>query len=122
MVRLAGGLCVANLHAGTGRSAEADVLRSAGIVSAWAGEAPLVLGGDFNVRPGRSGIFDRLADEYGLIGATAPEAIDHLLVRKVTVLEPTTAWRPGRRDVPDAGSDHLVRLSDHAPVSARISV
>ena len=50
--RLGSGLCVANLHASTSPArAEADVRRAAEAAVAWAGDAPLILGGDFNVRP-----------------------------------------------------------------------
>lgn len=121
MIRLEGGICLANLHASTGRGAAADVLRAAELAAGWAGEGPLVLGGDFNARPGRGDLFARLEREHGLTGITADDAIDHLLVRGATVAEPAAAWPPGRRDVPDRDSDLLVRLSDHAPVVVRVA-
>ncbi len=120
LARLAGGLCLANLHASTGRRADADILRAAEKVAGWAGDSPLVLGGDFNARPGHSDIFSRLESEYGLTGVTGGDSIDHLLVRGAEILEPGAEWPPARRDVPDVDSDLLVRLSDHAPVTARI--
>lgn len=122
MVRLAGGLCVANLHASTGPGAEPDVMRAAEAAAEWAGELPLVLGGDFNARPARSGVYALLEGKLGLVGTTAGSAIDHLLVRGATVLEPGAAWAPERRDVPDRDSDLSVRLSDHSPVETRISI
>lgn len=120
MVRLAGGICLANLHASTGKGADADIMRAAELSVEWAGATPLVLGGDFNARPGRSDVYSRLESEFGLTGITGDDSIDHLLVRGAGVVEPGTAWPPERRDVPDPDSDLLVRLSDHAPVTARI--
>lgn len=121
MVRLEGGLCVANLHASTGAGAERDVLRAAGLVVEWAGQdAPVMLGGDFNIRPRSGLVFERLEREYGLAGATAPGAIDHILARNVQFPEPAAAWPPERRDVPDDRSDLLIRLSDHAPVTRTV--
>ncbi len=120
LVRLDGGLCLANLHASTGRAAAADVMRAAELAVGWAGEDPLVLGGDFNARPARSDVFSRLESDYGLSGAAAADSIDHLLVRGAESFEPGTAWPPARRDVPDAGSESLIRLSDHPPVLGRV--
>ncbi len=122
MARLECGLCVANFHAGTGGRAGGDVLRAAGLVDGWAGDNPLVLGGDFNTRPGSGELFAELSERYGLGGATGNREIDHLLVRGAERIEAATDWPDGRRDVPDTESDLLVRLSDHAPVVSRISV
>ena len=51
--RTASGVCVANLHATNDRPALAiaDVLRAAEAASEWAGAAPLIFGGDLNLRP-----------------------------------------------------------------------
>lgn len=122
MIELDRGLCLANFHASTGERAAGDVLRAAGLASQWAGDRPLLLGGDFNVRPRSGDLFERLEDEFGLSGATAPGSIDHLLVRGAEVVEPAEAWPAGRRDVPDPASGLKIRLSDHAPVSIRIAV
>lgn len=121
MVRLEGGLTVANLHAGTGKRAAADVLRAAELATGWAGGGtPLVLGGDFNVRPGSGDVFGKLERGFGLTGATGPDAIDHILVRNLKTAEPAAAWPPERRDVPDRSSELLVRLSDHPPTIRQI--
>jgi len=80
-----------------------------------------VLGGDFNLRPRSSRLLDDLRDRLGLTAPTAPDAIDHLLVRGLEVVEPPRAWPPRRREVPfGAGgfSALRLRLSDHAPVEA----
>lgn len=121
MVRTRSGICLANLHASTGTGAAGDVLEAARVVDQWAGDAPLVLGGDFNLRPGSSEAFDRLELLYGLTGATGPKAIDHLLFRGARVLDPAEAWPAVRRDVPDSGTGLKLRLSDHAPVVCRVS-
>lgn len=124
MVRLADGFCVANLHASTGRErGERDVLKAAEIAVHWAGDSPLILGGDFNIRPRKSeAVFTELREYYGFSEPTEPASIDHLLLRGGSVVEPTASWKPERRDVPDPESDLLVRLSDHSPVVSQISV
>ncbi len=122
MAELGCGLCVANFHAGTGENAAGDVMRAARLAASRAGERPLLLGGDFNLRPRSSDVFDRLAGEFGLAAPTAPGSIDHLLVRGAELLEPAETWPPSRRDVPDPETGLMIRLSDHAPVLARISV
>jgi endonuclease/exonuclease/phosphatase family metal-dependent hydrolase len=89
------GLWVANVHGGgplrDARLAAESALR-------WAGEAPLVLGGDFNIR----GLaLDRLAFAGG-------HDVDLVFVRGLSVADAST-------DVLDRG-----RLSDHAPVLVTI--
>ncbi|HWA53420.1 MAG TPA: endonuclease/exonuclease/phosphatase family protein [Solirubrobacterales bacterium] len=121
-VELAGGtqLCVANLHATNDRPdlATADVLRAAAAAVEWADEAPLLFGGDLNLRPAEDpGVFERLGEEFGLVGATGPRAIDHLLALGLEAIDAPEAWPPERRELPH-GSLRL-RLSDHAPVTAR---
>jgi len=115
------GFCLATLHASTGARAEADVLEAARLAAEWAGDAPLVLGGDFNLRPRSSDAFDRLEQLYGLTGVTDPSAIDHVLGRGIDVLDPARAWPDVRRDVPDPGTGLKLRLSDHSPVVCRVS-
>lgn len=120
--RTASGICVANLHATNDRPklAVKDVLRAARAAREWAGRAPLVFGGDLNLRPAADPeIFERLRQELGLAAPTAPKAIDHVLVRGLEVLEPPTAWAPERRELPLEG--RALRLSDHAPVEARFA-
>lgn len=122
-VRTASGVCVANLHATNDwpRLAVADVLRAARAALAWAGGAPLIFGGDLNLRPGKQPrIFERLHDEFGLAPATAPDAIDHILCRGLEVVEPPTPWPPEQRELEVEG--RALRLSDHTPVQARFRV
>ena len=122
MVELGCGLCVANFHASTGERSVGDVMRAGRLADAKAGERPLILGGDFNLRPRSSDAFERLGGEFGLSGPTSPGSIDHLLSRGVEVLESAQAWPAARRDVPDPETGLMIRLSDHAPLVARFAV
>jgi endonuclease/exonuclease/phosphatase family metal-dependent hydrolase len=120
LTRTASGLCVANLHATNDQPelAVEDVLGAARAATEWAGGAPLIFGGDLNLRPAEQpAVFERLQGEFGLAAPTGPKAIDHLLVRGLQVLEPPAAWPPERRELPLDG--RALRLSDHAPVEAR---
>src|SRR5689334_18202217 len=52
LTRLSTGICVANLHVSTNPAhAERELLGGAGIAVEFAGDDPLIFGGDFNVRP-----------------------------------------------------------------------
>lgn len=119
--RLASGPCVANLHASTNADlALPELRRAAAEAIEWAEGAPLILGGDFNVRPGRSPeIFSEL-DAHGFSGPTAPDAIDHLLARGLDVAQPSRAWSPEERELPH--EELRLRLSDHAPVHATFAL
>ena len=118
LTRRGDGLCVANLHASTRVHplAEQEIRLAAERAVALAGEAPLILGGDFNIRPVQSTVFDELEARYGLAPVTAPDAIDHLLVRGAEVLDPPTRWPDETREIQRDGL--ALRLSDHAPVEA----
>jgi len=123
LTRTASGLCLANLHATNDRPdlAEEDVLRAARAAAEFASGAPLIFGGDLNLRPAENpGIFERLREEFGLAAPTAPRAIDHLLARGLEVVDPPTPWQPERRELPLDG--RALRLSDHAPVQARFGL
>jgi endonuclease/exonuclease/phosphatase family metal-dependent hydrolase len=119
-------LCVANLHAShfSQKQAEREGRRAAEHAVAWAAGAPLVLAGDFNVRPARSRLFAELERDFGLAPVTGPDAIDHVLVRGLEVVEAPSRWEPERRDIEFEGSGKRlkIRLSDHAPVEARLRV
>jgi endonuclease/exonuclease/phosphatase family metal-dependent hydrolase len=121
--RTASGVCIANLHATNDRPplAAEDVLKAARAATEWAGDAPLVFGGDLNLRPAEDPeVFARLETDFGLTGRTGPEAIDHLLCRGVEVVDPPRAWPPERRELPLDG--RALRLSDHAPIEAKFAV
>jgi endonuclease/exonuclease/phosphatase family metal-dependent hydrolase len=129
--RTAAGLCIANLHATNDRPdlAGPEVVRAADVAVEWAGDAPLVFGGDLNLRPAQSPeVFEQLRDRHGLAPPTAPHRIDHLLARGVELLEPP-ADLPHPEVARGAGfrgplglwrreADRKIRLSDHEPVGA----
>jgi len=120
--RTASGLCIANLHATNDRPelASEDVLRAAGAATGWAGEAPLLFGGDLNLRPQESpAVFAELRETFGLAAPTGPQAIDHLLARGLDAIEPPRPWPPDDRELREG--DRALRLSDHAPVEARFA-
>jgi endonuclease/exonuclease/phosphatase family metal-dependent hydrolase len=99
-VRLPTGVWVGNLHA-TVRDAPAAVReahQAAATIRAWAAGAPLVLGGDFNVR--------RLSLD-GFVCA-ANHDVDYVFVRGLPAV--------GGATVPERG-----RLSDHAPVGVTLA-
>jgi endonuclease/exonuclease/phosphatase family metal-dependent hydrolase len=116
--RTASGLCVANLHATNDRPVMAaeDVLRAAAAATEWANNAPLLFGGDLNLRPVEDPeVFAELAVRFGLDSpTTGPDAIDHLLARGLNVVQPPRPWPAERREVLSDGL--ALRLSDHAPV------
>ena len=85
------GLWVANLHAGGPRR---DADRAADSALRWAGDAPLVLGGDFNIRG---------LTLQGFTCAAAHE-VDYVFVRGLSPLADATVLGRGH-------------LSDHAPVA-----
>jgi endonuclease/exonuclease/phosphatase family metal-dependent hydrolase len=113
-------VAVANLHATAGDQpqAELDVRRGAETAVGFARDRPLVFGGDLNLRPARSALFGELSSRFGLTGATAPEAIDHMLSRGLAIEEPPHRLPPERRELP-AEAGRRLRLSDHAPLEAR---
>ena len=120
LTRTASGACVANLHASANvpAFAVADVQRATDAAVGFAGDAPLLFGGDLNLRPRRNPeVFAELAERHGLGAPTGPDAIDHLLARGMFAVRPPAPWPPERREV---GEDGLaLRLSDHTPVEAR---
>jgi endonuclease/exonuclease/phosphatase (EEP) superfamily protein YafD len=109
-------LTVVNLHASANRPhASAREVRHA---AAWAGDGPLLFGGDLNLRPAaQPQVFAELHRRFGLAPPTAPDAIDHLLVRELEVVEQSHRLAPEARELDAADATHL-RLSDHAQVLA----
>ena len=121
--RTASGVCVCNLHATNDKPplAVADVLLAAEAATGWAGDAPLIFGGDLNLRPAEDPeVFERLAADFGLDSpTTGPKKIDHVLVRGLEVVAAPAQWTAERRELPLDGK--ALRLSDHAPVEARFA-
>jgi endonuclease/exonuclease/phosphatase family metal-dependent hydrolase len=114
-----GDICVANLHASAHNPARAaqELERAAEAALAWSAGTPLILGGDFNVRPAEQPwIFGKLA-ELGFSGPPGQKLIDHLLVRGLEVRQPPRQLPAERREV-NTGDAQRVRLSDHAVVVA----
>jgi endonuclease/exonuclease/phosphatase family metal-dependent hydrolase len=105
-------LAVANLHGSVDsvRAASDQLLRAAAQAVQWAGDLPLLFGGDLNLRPARQPeVFEELARRFELAPPTAPDAIDHLLARGLEMVEP-----------PRRGPQ--LRLSDHAYVGAVVGI
>ena len=117
LTRLSSGQCIANLHVSTKpASAEAELVEAARRATEFAGDDPLLFGGDFNVRPQASGVFDRLEERFGLAPPTAPDRLSHLLVRGLELIEHPRALPPEARDRVDPETGLKIRLSDHNPV------
>jgi len=121
-VRLPGGepLAVASMHLSvpeTGQSA-GELMRAAERAVQFAGDLPLLLGGDLNLRQAEvPEAFEEVRERFGLTGPTAPRAIDHLLVRGLDAVSAPVALAAARRELSEPGGLAL-RLSDHAPVTA----
>lgn len=115
-------VCVANLHASAGAArranAEREIALAAERACAWAGDTPLVLGGDLNLRPRDTRLYDELGERFGLCAPTAPGSLDHLLVAGLALAHGPSTWPPERRELPDRARGKALRLSDHAPVQA----
>jgi endonuclease/exonuclease/phosphatase family metal-dependent hydrolase len=120
-VRTAFGVCIANLHASTIRALATEELRAAAQTATdWAEGGPLILAGDFNLRPGENAVFEELAERFDLRGAGEHDAIDHILVRGLEAIEGPRRWAAEEREVRTDG--RAIRLSDHAPIEARFSL
>jgi len=105
-------LCAGCLHASRGAiPAARDVARAAETATEWAGDRPLLLGGDFNVRPEED---PRLYGRLGL-GPALAGSIDQLVTRGAEVVDGPTLLPPGARELRDR-SGLLLRLSDHPVV------
>jgi endonuclease/exonuclease/phosphatase family metal-dependent hydrolase len=114
-----GELAVACVHMSKREGAAAEeAVRAAEHAAAWAAGAPLLLGGDFNLRPDRSGgVFAELERRFGLRAPTGPRHIDHLLGVALVPEEGPRALEAAVREVPGPDGRPL-RLSDHPLVAA----
>ena len=99
-VRLPTGTWVANLHGSAHHElrARSDLARAARAVLAWAAEAPVILGGDLNLR----------APELAGFAHLGGHSVDHVLARGVGAAGATEQLARGS-------------LSDHAPLHIRIA-
>jgi len=115
-------LAVANLHASiSGHGPERDVDRGAAVALAWAGSAPLVFGGDLNIRPALSPESFRRLDSLGLAPPAADHSVDHLLGRGLDLVEGPRMVQAEWREV-EAAEGGRLRLSDHDPVVVRFGI
>ncbi len=123
LTRLESGLVIGNLHASTSPPrAEDEILRGAAALIEEAGDdGPVLMGGDFNVRPAKSKVFIELSERHGLAQATPGDAIDHLLVRNLEIAEAAHPLPDEVRDVVDSATKLKIHLSDHDPVAARFT-
>jgi endonuclease/exonuclease/phosphatase family metal-dependent hydrolase len=109
LVRLRCGVCVANFHGSTRPdAAAAELERLCTLALAWAGDAPLVLGGDLNLRS------HELVLPAGLVHVASRD-VDHLLVRGLAAVG--DAQRLEREAAIDGTS---AQLSDHVPLLASL--
>jgi endonuclease/exonuclease/phosphatase family metal-dependent hydrolase len=115
-----GGLAVAGMHLSVDSTGQgpAEAEHAARRAVAFAGQDPLLFGGDLNLRPERQPeAFELLARRYGLAAPTGPHAIDHLLVRGLDVVDHPRAQPASAREAP-AADGRVLRLSDHSLVAA----
>jgi hypothetical protein len=106
-------LAIANMHLTAHDSPQAgrEALLAAEHAVAWAGEDPLIFGGDLNAPE----TFRELRERFGLVPEPEPKTIEGVLGRRVEVVEPPRALPPEARELPGPGGRRL-RLSDHPPV------
>jgi endonuclease/exonuclease/phosphatase family metal-dependent hydrolase len=95
----AGTVWVGNVHLTGGREGAAvrEAATAACAMTQWAGPAPIVLGGDFNLRSVAPPGFE----------AVAGHGVDHILVRDLDLVAPAEVLERGH-------------LSDHAPVAVSV--
>jgi endonuclease/exonuclease/phosphatase family metal-dependent hydrolase len=112
-------VAVANMHASVRSvpSSGEQVVAAAERAVEWAGSLPLVFGGDLNHSPAREPhVFAQLEERFGLAPPTAQDAIDHLLIRGLEVIEPPHKLPDSVREIESDGGV-LLHLSDHACVA-----
>jgi endonuclease/exonuclease/phosphatase family metal-dependent hydrolase len=126
-IETGGDLFVANLHAGQKSPSRAtrQLMRAAKAALDWATGAPLLFGGDFNLRPHLSPeVFERLEQEFSLGGRSGADAIDHVLAKGIRTVAPPRPWPAERRDIDIAwpAGKRRLRLSDHSPVEGVFAI
>ena len=96
-----------------------DVLLAARAATEFAGEAPLLFGGDLNLRPRQNPeVFAELAERFGLAAPDRPRRDRPPARPRARPSSPLRLrWPPERRELDEEGL--ALRLSDHAPVEAR---
>jgi endonuclease/exonuclease/phosphatase family metal-dependent hydrolase len=108
LARLADGTCVANFHASTRVPlAEDELERLCARALAFAGERPLVLGGDLNLR--------KPVARDARLALLASRDVDHIFARGLEAV-----GRPVLLDRRVALPDGTVELSDHPPLRVEL--
>jgi endonuclease/exonuclease/phosphatase family metal-dependent hydrolase len=112
LARLQDGTCIANLHASTRVALAEDELRRLWhIALRWTGDAPLVLGGDLNLRSPEAP-----APARHVVHVAARD-VDHIFARGLRATAPARILERGVRI--GAGE---VELSDHPPPEVDLTV
>jgi endonuclease/exonuclease/phosphatase family metal-dependent hydrolase len=125
-LREAGGrtLVVANVHGSVPSVPQAreQILAAAEAAVDWAGADPLLFGGDLNQRTRKHAeTFAQLERRFGLAPPTPGNALDHLLVRGLEVVDGPRELPPESRELPTPDG-LLLQLSDHPCVVATASM
>jgi endonuclease/exonuclease/phosphatase family metal-dependent hydrolase len=112
--RTGGEFVVGNLHADA-HDPDPQIEAGSWALEQFARGAPMVFGGDLNVRAGSPAL--RRLNARGWEERPADVGVDHVFVRGLELEGPVTRWPPKRRDLQLNGGRPL-RLSDHSPVDA----
>jgi endonuclease/exonuclease/phosphatase family metal-dependent hydrolase len=109
-------LGVANTHLTAHDSAKSgrEALFAAEQAVAWAGDDPLLFGGDLNAPD----TYDELCRRFDFAPRPDPKTIQYLFGRGLEVVEPPTELAPEARELPGPRGRRL-RLSDHPIIAAR---
>jgi hypothetical protein len=99
-----------------------QVVAAAERAAEWAGDLPLVFGGDLNHSPAREPeVFDALEQRFGLTPPTARDAIDHLLLRGLDAADPPHKLPDEVRQL-TSDDGVVLQLSDHSCVACTASM
>jgi endonuclease/exonuclease/phosphatase family metal-dependent hydrolase len=114
-----GSLAVANTHLSAYDSPKAgrEALVAAEHALAWAGDDPLLFGGDLNAPQS----YDELCERFDFSPRPEPKTIQYVFGRALDVVDPPTELPPEARELPDPTGRRL-RLSDHPVVVARFAI
>jgi endonuclease/exonuclease/phosphatase family metal-dependent hydrolase len=108
LARLADAVCVVNFHASSVRAlAEDELRRLLAFAARWSGGAPLVLGGDLNLRSPE-------LVAAGFVHVAARD-VDHVFARGLLAAGPAQ-----RLDRGVAVASRRVELSDHVPLAVTL--
>lgn len=118
LVRLADGTRAVNFHASTRPArAEQELARLWSLSLAWAGDSPLLLGGDLNLREPRAPAGEPPGEPR--LSHAAGNGVDHLFVRGPLRSSGSSALVLDRAAAIEGGK---VLLSDHEPLLAELGL